>query len=63
MTGDMANDHGCNGLVECSGNNKSGDVIDRNHVNGIDYVGSGTDLYATLEHTDEEVVSVRSCLS
>lgn len=47
--------------VEGAGDDHPGDMIHRNHVHCVVDVGTGGELDASLDHSDEEVVGVRCC--
>lgn len=47
--------------VEGAGDDHPGDMIHRNHVHCVVDVGTGRELNAALDHSDEEVIGVRCC--
>lgn len=47
------------GRVKGTGNDNSGDVVDRNHVDGVVDVRPSRELDASLDQADEEIIRVR----
>lgn len=61
MAGDLGDVDGSARGLEGGGDDDAGDVVDRDHVDGVVDVGAGVELGAALEHADEEVVGVGGC--
>lgn len=60
VSSDLGDADGSAGRLECGSDDHTGNVVHRNHVDGVVNVGAGRQLDASLDHTDEEVIGVGS---